>query len=270
MYSKCVIIASIGECAVADNSNNIVVFNSTVNDMMQCKLIMVDKHIASLLQCVAVTPCFKQCIADTLRTASYASEFGRARVTLTRPDGVTQSQLKLPLDKQRLFTFIVCLLLEVDSGKRDFIALLEEFFPDNDSNVSYRQFVDNVMRPFKKAGVAILKSANADRGIDASTQMQAENCFVGENVYIAGDVMDQLAGHIDALVHHLNGGIVLHKSTNQECQYMCMCMLNALLTNNPKLIKVVWIGFRATLSELDNSQQTLLDMYNIMKANQII
>ncbi len=255
---------------MANNNNSIAVFNKTVNSLMQCRLIMVDKHISGLLQCVASSSVFKQCITDSLRTASYATEFSRARVTLTRPDGVKQSQLKLPLDKHRLFTFVVCLLLEVDSKKRDFIELLEEFYPASDGNISYKQFVDNVLRPFKKAGEAILKSSSADSGIDVSAQSQAENCFVGDSIYISSTVIDQLAIHIDDLVRKLDGAVVGDRATNQECQYMCMCMLNALLTKNPKLIKVVWIGFRNTLLELEGSQQTILAMYNIMSSNQII
>lgn len=255
---------------MANSSNNIVTFDNTVNNMMQCRLIMVDKHIASLLQCVANMSVLKQAISDSLRTASYATEYSRARVTLTRPDGVQQSQLKLPQDKHRLFTFVVCLLLEVDSGKRDFIKFLEEYYPDSDSNVSYKHFVEAVLRPFRQAGQDILKAESKDTGIDIDTQTQAEACFVGENIYISSHVVDQLAALIDVLVSKLHGAVVGDRATNQECQYMCMCMLNAILTKNPKLIKVVWIGFRNTLLELPTAESTIIEMYSVMSANKLV
>ncbi len=264
------IIALIGEYIVANSSNNIVMFDNAVKNMMQCRLIMVDKHIASLLSCVADVPVLKQTIADSIKTASYATEYSRARVTFTRPDGVCQSQLKLPVDKYRLFTFVVCLLLEVDSGKRDFIQFLEEYYPASDSNISYAHFVEAVLRPFRRAGQDILKTESSDKGIDLDTQAQAEACFVGEKIYISADVVDQLAGLIDVLVRKLHGAVVGERATNQECQYMCMCMLNALLTKNPKLIKVVWIGFRNTLLELPTAEHTIVEMYNILTTNKII
>ncbi len=255
---------------MANSSNNIVMFDNCVSNMMQCRLIMVDKRIASLLRCVADVPVLRQTMADSLRSASYASQYSRARVTFTRPDGVVQSQLKLPVDKQRLFTFVVCLLLEVDSGKRDFIQFLEEYYPASDSNVSYSHFVEAVLRPFRKAGQDILKTESHDRGIDIDTQAQAEACFVGEKIYISAEVVDQLAVLIDVLVRKLHGAVVGERATNQECQYMCMCMLNALLTKNPKLIKVVWIGFRNTLLELPTAEATIVDMYTILSANKIV
>ena len=107
----------------------------------------------------------------------------RARVTWTRSDGVVVSQLKLPQDRNRLFAFVVCLLTEVDSGRRNFLDFLREYYTDEYNNPSYAKFADEVLRPFKAAVTGILSSIDPD-SLSPTKTTGAERCFSVEQIYV--------------------------------------------------------------------------------------
>ena len=59
------------------NTNELAIFNDSVNTLIQGQLILVDKHIANVLKCVASSPVLCKTLADTVKTMSYATEFSR-------------------------------------------------------------------------------------------------------------------------------------------------------------------------------------------------
>jgi hypothetical protein len=110
------------------SNNGLALFTASINQMMESPLIMVDKQIANLLKSVTRVPELMKCLQETIKATSYATEFSRAQVVLTRPDGTVERKLKLPIEPARLFTFVVCLLMQVDSAKLNFIDFLKEYF----------------------------------------------------------------------------------------------------------------------------------------------
>ncbi len=223
-------------------TNEIAFFTESVNTLIQGKLILVDKHIAQVLKCVAESPTLCRALADTVQTMSYATEFSRARVTWTRSDGVVESRLKLPSDRNRLFAFVVCLLTEVDSGRRNILDFCKEYYYAGNNDRCFAKFADEVLKPFKQAGEAILSNIDPD-SFNWEFTAQAEQFFSAEKIYIQTDVLNQIlaeAEQIRQIVVSLN----LSKAEKDEYDLVSEYLVNALYLKNPKILTISFLAYK--------------------------
>ena len=229
------------------SSNQLAEFTNGVNNLIESKLILVDKNIATVLKCVATTPVLCKCLADTIKTTSYATEFSRAKVSWTTTEGRVVNQLKLPVDRNRLFSFVVCLLTEVDSGRRNFLDFLKEYYHPTDSNLGYEKFANEVLKPFKQAGVSML--ANVDpESFDGENTARAEKFFTAEKMYIESTLLKDIFQQIEQI------NIKVHcedfqPSVVEEISILCEYLSNALYLKNPKILWIVWIAFKRTVNK---------------------
>ena len=136
--------------------NDLILFAERANAMIESKYILAAKKISSLLKGIVSISYLMDTVSHCLKNFSYANEFARNRKLV--PDGSqVKSKLTLPNDKTRLFTFVFCLLAEIDSGERDLTKFLNEYFDAPSLNDSYQSFCADVIIPFKKAGESIIK-----------------------------------------------------------------------------------------------------------------
>lgn len=225
--------------------NELAYFTDTVNRLIEGRLILVDKHIASVLKCVATVPALCKCVADTVRTTSYVTEFSRARVSWTRPDGSVESRLKLPVERNRLFAFVVCLLTEVDSGRRSFLEFLKEYYHEHDTNIGYEKFANEVLKPFKQAGEIILRTVDPD-SLNVENSMRAERYFNVEKIYVSSDVTEsllrQLATVSDVLQRNPSA-----ESYRAEVLQAVEYFTNALHLKNPRILGASWLALKSVM-----------------------
>ena len=234
--------------------NGLAYFTSAVNQLMECKLILVDKHIAIVLKCVTEVPALTKCLSDTLKTSNYVTEFSRARVTWTKNDGTVEAKLKLPVDKNRLFAFVVCLLAEVDSGRHNFIEFLKEYFYDADSNVSYEMFVNDVLKPFKRAGENILRTVDPD-SLDLEAQDRAEKFFFAQKAYFNSESLRYVLGLVESIRGLLERETFADETERIDAVTICNAMTNALQLKNPKILRFIWIGFKYTMRNYPSTSE---------------
>ena len=206
---------------------------------------MVDKHIASVLQCVATSQILRKSLSDTLKTMTYSTEFSRARVAWTRSDGVVEARLKLPADRNRLFAFVVCLLTEVDSGRRNILDFLKEYYNEADNDLSYARFAKEVLKPFKSAGEHILSSVDPD-SVNVQYVEQAEKFFKAEKIYIDTRVLNKLFSEMDAIRRILDGQ-KLSEGEAFEVTAVTEYFVNALYLKNPKILAVSYLAYKNTV-----------------------
>ena len=206
---------------------------------------MVDKHIASVLQCVATSQILKQTLSDTLKTMTYSTEFSRARVAWTRHDGVVEARLKLPADRNRLFAFVVCLLTEVDSGRRNLLDFLKEYYNDANNDLSYARFAKEVLKPFKSAGEHILSSVDPE-SVNVQYVEQAEKFFKAEKIYIDTRVLNKLFAEMDA-IRNLLDEAKLSEGEAFEVSAATEYFVNALYLKNPKILAVSYLAYKNTV-----------------------
>lgn len=243
-------------------TNELAYFTNSVNTLIEGKLILVDKHIATVLKCVATSPTLCKTLSETVKTMSYATEFSRAQVTWTRNDGVVESSLKLPADRNRLFAFVVCLLTEVDSGRRNFLDFLKEYYNDADSNVSYFRFANEALKPFKKAGENILRSVDPD-SLNEELSQQAERYFVAEKIYLDTALLHGVFSVMEQV------RLLLQPSLNErdfaEFASVSEYFVNSLYLKNPKILKICWLAYKNVLAKYLLVTQQLEQLTTLMQ-----
>ena len=249
-----------------NNSNGLALFTNSINKLMESPLIMVDKQIANLLQTVTRVPNLMKCLQDTVKATSYATEFSRARVTLTRPDGTIESKLKLPADQSRLFTFVVCLLMQIDSDQINFTDFLKEYYYNADSNASYACFVSEVLKPFKNAAESLLHSQELYI-VDTEAIERAEKYFYAEKCYLPNEVLNRLLTLVDGIRQSLTTVNFTSQADYSDAVAICNAMYNALYLKNDKILSFVWIGFKNTLRLYDGFAVILDEIANLLQTN---
>lgn len=242
--------------------NELAYFTDSVNRLIEGKLILVDKNIASVLKCVATVPALCKCLADSVRTTSYVTEFSRARVTWTRPDGTVEARLKLPTERNRLFAFVVCLLTEVDSGRRNFLDFLKDYYHEADSNIGYERFANEVLKPFKAAGEGILHTVDPN-SLNVEHAISAERFFNAEKIYVNSDTVNLLLKQVEnvrALFAQKEVVAAHFNAIALACEYFT----NALYLKNPKILTICWLALKTLLENYDFAAECLQTMSQLM------
>ena len=227
------------------NTNELAFFTSSVNRLIEGQLILVDKHIATVLKSVAKSPTLCRVLSNTHKNMSYATEFSRARVTWTSVDGVRESRLKLPVDRSRQFAFVVCLLTEVDCGKRNFLDFLREYYNAGDNDASYARFASEVLKPFKSAGENFLREVDPE-SLDAEYVSQAEQYFASEKMYVQTNTLAE----IFSLMEEVRLILIDQRLGADDLAEVALTseyLVNALYLKNPKIIKICFIAYKNTL-----------------------
>lgn len=231
------------------NTNELAFFTSSVNRLIEGQLILVDKHIATVLKSVAKSPTLCRALTNTLKTMSYATEFSRARVTWTSADGVRESRLKLPVDRNRQFAFVVCLLTEVDCRKRNILDFLREYYNAGTNELSYARFASEVLKPFKSAGENLLREIDPD-SLNEDFTLQAEQYFSAEKMYIETNTL----ADIFALMEEVRLILIdqrLSEEVITEVATVSEALVNALYLKNPKIARICYIAYKNTVKSFD-------------------
>lgn len=243
--------------------NELAYFTDAVNTMIEGKLILVDKNIASVLKCVATVPALCKSLEETCKSMSYVTEFSRARVTWTRPNGTVEARLKMPSDRNRLFAFVVCLLAEVDGGRRNFLDFLKEYYNETDNNLGYEKFANEVLKPFKWAGESILQSVDPE-SLNAEAISKADKFFHVEKIYIGTDLLKKLLTQVDEVVRLFYIAGVDAQQHFDDVMAACDYFVNALYLKNPKIIKICWIALKSLMELYPFADQCRADMAQLM------
>lgn len=244
-------------------------FIERVNELIESKLILTKKAVTGLLKFVAANEAMLSAIRDSLAEITYAKEFSRAKTTITRPDGTVLDKLKTPPTDARLFAFVVCLLTEFDTDKRDLIDFLRQFFAGEDSNAAYAEFADQFLRPFKRAGERLLSKVYSADSFDEPAP-DAESYFNPERVYINQQALVEMLEITATVAEKAQNEVFFSQQEKADAKEITVAMKNALLSKNPKLIKVIWIGFYHTLTQLKNTYLQLKKLSSLLMENNLI
>lgn len=243
------------------NTNELAFFTSSVNRLIEGQLILVDKHIATVLQSVAKSPTLCRVLSQTLKSMSYATEFSRARVTWTSVDGVKESRLKLPIDRSRQFAFVVCLLTEVDCGKRNFLDFLREYYNAGDNDSSYARFASEVLKPFKSAGENFLREVDPD-SLNAEFFAQAEQYFASEKMYVETNALAE----IFTLMEEIRLTLIDQRLDPDDLAEVALTseyLVNALYLKNPKIIRISYIAYKNAVKNYPVVSAKLTQIINL-------
>ena len=224
--------------------NDLFLFVERANAMIESKYIIAAKKISSLLKGIVSVSYLMDNVTHCLKNFSYVAEFARNRMLVSDGSQV-KTKLTLPVDKVRLFTFVFCLLAEIDSGSRDFTKFLNEYFESDSLNESYQKFCAEIIVPFKKAGENILKDADPDC-VDTVAIQEGANFFNAEQIYVSPAVNDSVLNILSKTRVRLDNDFQGDTHDRAECVVVTDALINAFLSKNPKLITITWIVFKNT------------------------
>ena len=224
--------------------NDLFLFTERANAMIESKYILAAKKISSLLKGIVSVPFLMDNVTHCLKSFSYATEFARNR-RFVADGSQMKTKLTLPVDKVKLFTFVFCLLAEIDSGARDFTKFLDEYFASSSLNESYEIFCAEIIVPFKKAGENILIEADPDCE-DLTAIKKGMEFFDAEPIYMSPAVNHSVLSALSKIMVRLDNDFQGDGNDRAECVAVTDAFFSAILTKNPKLISITWIGFKNT------------------------
>ena len=252
----------------ASRENELAVFDERVNALIESKYILADKRIASLLKGIVSGSYLMSVVEESLKTFSYATEFARNRLLVSDGDGV-KARMTLPVDKVRLFTFVFCLLADIDAGKRDFTKFLTEYFGEETANDSFRRFCGEIIVPFKKAGESLLKDTDSDAQ-EKEEERKGALYFGAETVYISAAVTDAVSSACARIKTKLDKDFQGGGEQRAECMELVDAFLNAVMSRNPKLIRIVWTGLKYTLRSVRGFEREIAAVKNVLVDGNLI
>ncbi len=248
--------------------NELNLFTEKINDLIECKFILSEIRLSALLKALVTMPVVVHTVQSVGETFDYAAEYKRAVVGVLTEDG-KKIKFQLPKDRTKLFVFVFCLLTEFDSGKRSFNKFLSEYFYDADINESYAAFAEEVLKPFKRAGLGILRNIDPE-SLNQEPLKEGEKFFTAEPIYINSEIFDAMIQTLNKLYEHVNGEILGTQRETDDASEMILALKNAILLKNPKLIKLMWIGFHNTVSKLRITETPVKRMHALLESANLV
>jgi hypothetical protein len=245
-------------------------FVKRTNELIESKLILADKAISGLLKFIASCEPILNTVSESLADVPYAQEFSRLRTSITNPDGTVKEHLKTPPTEKRLIAFVVCLLTEFDSGSSDLVGFLKRYYSGEDQNASYKEFAEQFLKPFKQAVENLLSVPNAKEVTHDRLEENADKFFIAEKVYISSQAMSQMMELIDQIHEKAEQEVFYSQQEKTEAKQITIGMRYALLSKNPKLIKLMWIGFHNTLNRLKNTYLLIKKLGSLLTENNLL
>ena len=239
-------------------------FSQRVEEAINSRFILADRHISGLLKCVATIPELTAVVGETLKNVSYADEYDKARVVLTK-NGKSVCKFVMPNDKKRIIAFTVCLLTEFDSGRRSLLEFLTEFFYDEDTNVAYTKFCDTVLKPFKRAWEMVLKNlgssaaSNEDYDEESALKIAPPPAFRLDSA-----AKTAILNEIAEFEAKIKLDTFMSKPFIIECCVMAEAFAEAVKNDSETGIKIMWIGFKNTIHYAQASETNAIKIKRIL------
>lgn len=145
-------------------------FMHSLDNYSGCSFLVAGKRLSLLLSDFTAVEEFTLFLRNILPAFNYADEFSRASIPLEQIGDNVRSKLILPRQESVRFAFIVCLLTEIDSGKRDFVLFLREYFDCGDTQKSFEYFCREIILPFRELSRDLYSRLSANRSVPAENE----------------------------------------------------------------------------------------------------
>lgn len=248
---------------MSNQKNNLGMFSQRVEEAINSRFILADRHISGLLKCVATIPELTAVVGETLKNVSYADEYDKARVVLTK-NGKSVCKFVMPNDKKRIIAFTVCLLTEFDSGRRSLLEFLTEFFYDEDTNVAYTKFCDTVLKPFKRAGEMVLKNLGSSAASNEDYDEESALKIAPPAFRLDSAAKTAILNEIAEFEAKIKLDTFMSKPFIIECCVMAEAFAVAVKNDSETGIKIMWIGFKNTIHYAQASETNAIKIKRIL------
>lgn len=237
-----------------DNRESILAFNAMCDELVSSKLIMSNQKIRMLLRCLAYYDELRDAVDECKRNFDYEREYSRAIVNLG-----TATMFRMPLSPRKKVALTVCLLLDFDEPRRDFVKFMLDFFPAADRQQSYAAFCENVIEPFREAMLSVLQGKAVE--VDEPAPLVRDAQKIEVNAAIS-----------EQAEHYINSAVKFIKESNLEENFRndLVFMLDnfkvVLDMRDAQLIKAYWIGLKYILKSNRVSVKIISAIEEILEA----
>ncbi|MEG1613725.1 MAG: hypothetical protein RR357_06130 [Clostridia bacterium] len=214
------------------DSEAVCAFVAQCDELMNTKLIMSNQKIRMLLKCMAYYDDLREVVDDCKYNFDYDEEYSRAIVNLG-----TATVFRLPNSMRKKVALVVCLLLDFDEPRRNFVQFLQDFFNSEDRNEAYGSFCKNIIAPFKEAVLFLM----SDEGKNSNTE---EKDSKKREVNVA--ISEQTDYYIRTAIEATNSS-KLDEAERKDIIFMLDNLKTILDLRDAQLIKAYWLGLKNTL-----------------------
>ncbi|MCL2370265.1 MAG: hypothetical protein FWC80_03455 [Firmicutes bacterium] len=270
-----------------NNSQEFLKFDAACGEMAHGKYILAEKKVAGILASIAtserLTAIVGKCVADF--------DFGTTFKNAQTIDFHGRSVLTQMGERKDAIAFVFCLLMEIDTGKRNFIDFLSTFYySDGDMHDAYKAFCSEQIIPFAinmretfEGGDALLGDPVAE--VASSQQWQAEpNTPVrpqptnnaqtsngGERLKY--DTTRDMLDCATAISDEVSKDSTLSKREREELTMLLDALISAIQTRNVGYTKILFIGAKNTAACSSASKRLFPlfeNLFRILKATDIL
>jgi len=126
---------------MVDKNQSVKDVIAACNELMDCKILFIDKKIQNILETIAGNAEVFNLIGDCLATFNRDKEFDRIFAS--------NGNFNIPKDEVKVIAFVFCLLADISSGKVSFDKIVGNYFVDDNGAKDYRMFMEKVIVPFR-------------------------------------------------------------------------------------------------------------------------
>lgn len=222
--------------SISHDSEAVQAFIAQCEEMEQSQFVMSDMKIRLILRCLAYYDELRTLVDECKYNFDFDREYSKAIVSLG-----TSNMFRLPIANRKKVALVVCLLLDFDSKRRDFIRFVLEFYPSLDRTESYRGFMKGIIEPFKKAVVDLLTTATAEQQV--SEELSTTDIKVQEVSVALAEQASYLIDNATAAVKASN----LSEKTRNDIIFMLDNFTTVLERRDAQIIYSYWLGLKNTL-----------------------
>ena len=184
-----------------------------------------------LLKCLAYYDELRGIVDDCKYNFDYDAEYSRAIVNLG-----TVTVFRLPPSPRKKVALTVCLLLDFDEPRKDFVKFIQDFYRAEDKNDSYVGFVNGIIAPFKEAMLTLLSSDGKDE----------EEIMDDKQIEVNAAIAEQTEYYIKTQIETVKNS-KLDAAERKDLIFMLDNFVTVLNMRDAQIIKGYWLGLKNTL-----------------------
>ena len=209
-----------------DSETQIQNFLDACDKMLEAKILLAEKNIADVLRCIADGDKLFDVFKTALKGYDYENEF---RNSQSKVGG--RSKLVVPQSQVKLVSYVFCLLMEFDTGKRSLREFLDEYFYHTNPGEQYKLFLNALIVPFRDVVEFVFYN-----GIDA----------YAEDEIVDGALRDSVKRLLQELNSLVSESSLITTSVKQDLFALAKAIESSLTPNRIDLIKPLLIGYKNT------------------------
>lgn len=210
-------------------------FLQKIDALYHSRLILAEPPIADLLKTLVSEPEYFDVLRLAANTYPYRKEFDKA-VRMSK-DGAS---FNLPVGKLQTISLVAGLLSQIDRRTLSLVDFVSLYYPEEDKNASYLDFLKAVVSPFRDAFLATLK------GTDNAEQEEAEE-KTDEPKLVAPQMRADISGWLQELKQLAIGANNLTELERIEILSLTDGMTHVSEAGNDSMLTLLFIGLKNTL-----------------------